>query len=112
MIAQFNRSQLRQVQLRLYFCFEIFFTELCRVFFLSFYLDLLGFFMRVLAMALKHLRTLTPLLRFNCQSKTFGKDSTKTILVPVKSYSAQHGGEDTGRGERKVQSYDMDARGQ
>lgn len=68
--------------------------------------------MRVLAMALKHLRTLTPLLRFNCQSKTFGKYSTKTILVPVKSYSAQHGGEDTGRGERKVQSYDMDARGQ
>lgn len=68
--------------------------------------------MRVLAMALKHLRTLTPLLRFNCQSKTSGKDSTKTILVPVKSYSAQHGGEDTGRGERKVQSHDMNARGQ
>lgn len=53
--------------------------------------------MRVLAMALKHLRTLTPLLRFNCQSKTSGKDSIKTILVPVKSYSAQHGGEDTER---------------
>lgn len=68
--------------------------------------------MRVLAMALKHLRTLTPLLRFNCQSKTFGKDSTKTILVSVKSYSAQHGGEDTERGEREVRSHDVDARGQ
>lgn len=48
-------------------------------------------------MALKHFRTLTPILAANvtCRSKTSGL-SIKASLLPVKSYSTATGGEDRG----------------
>lgn len=46
-------------------------------------------------MALKHLRTLTPVVVSICRSKTFGQ-AVKTTVLPVKSYSSAQGSQPTG----------------
>ncbi|XP_069007596.1 enoyl-CoA hydratase EchA19 isoform X2 [Embiotoca jacksoni] len=52
-------------------------------------------------MALKHFRTVAPLLEASCRRRTFGQ-SIKTTCCPVKSYSASTGGEDAGTGQTVV----------
>ncbi|XP_047424218.1 probable enoyl-CoA hydratase isoform X2 [Mugil cephalus] len=52
-------------------------------------------------MALKHFRSLTPVFAATCQRNVFGQ-SIKATLLPIKSYSAATGGEDTGTGQTVV----------
>ncbi|XP_076617680.1 enoyl-CoA hydratase EchA19 [Chaetodon auriga] len=47
-------------------------------------------------MALKHFRTLTPILTASYQRKTFGQAIKTSLSLPANSYSTMKGGEDTG----------------